>query len=239
MKASYFKKAFPFTLFLAIPSLSAQNVILFDDMTGSAYSASNFNSSDSGSNPDDISTAFGNIATSGGNPDSVLNITHEHDIQRDEFGDPFGDGFTNVQSFFENSSLSHNPATQGFIQSVTFSLDIRTSEPIETLFFTINDSNGGAVANAGAGFISLIPDGQWQTITLSGVTEAGASGRDFSGSDALSFGFGFTSFAEVSTGQEAFAIQADNFQIDIDVIPEPSSALLIAFGFVGLFRRQR
>ena len=43
MKASYFTKAFPLTLFLAIPSLSAQNTVIFDDFTDSSYSVSSRN----------------------------------------------------------------------------------------------------------------------------------------------------------------------------------------------------
>ena len=37
MKAPFFKKRFPFALLLGIPSLSAQNVVLFDDFTDSTY----------------------------------------------------------------------------------------------------------------------------------------------------------------------------------------------------------
>lgn len=239
MKASPDLKAFPLALFLAIPSLSAQNIVLFDDMTGSAYADFSFNDSDSGSNPDDISSAFGNIETSGGNPGSFLQVFHDHDVDRDEFGDPFGDSLTSIQSFFDNTALSHTPSTQGIVDSITFSLDIRTSDPIDAIFFSINDSTGGTLANGGAGILPIVGDGQWQTITLPGVTQAGAPGRNFSGSDPLSFGFGFISSADVFGGPETFTLQADNFRIEINPIPEPSSALLVALGLLGLARRRR
>ena len=239
MNPYHFKIAFPFALLLSIPSLSAQNVVLFDDFTDSAYTSSFLNGQDSDSNFFDISFGGGSVSPTGGNPGSTLEAFHFHDIDRDPSGQPFGGGDTEVQTFFSNSALSYNPATQGPIQSISFSLDIKTSAPFESLFFTIGDSNGDTVANGGGGFLSVVPNGEWQTVTLTEVTAAGASGRDFSGSDPLSFGFGFTSFEEVTNGPVLLEVLADNFRIEITPVPEPSSALLLTLGLLSLTRRRR
>ena len=239
MKAYYFTKAFLVALFLAIPSLSAQNTVIFDDFTDSSYSVSSRNGFDFGSNPADLSFASSDIAIIGGASGSVLNVFHEHDVDRDESGDPLGDSFVDIQSFFDNSALTYTPSTQGSIQSINFSLDVRTFDPIDTLFFNVSDSNGSAVpiGEEGVRFLSVVTNGEWQTISLSGVTEA--SGRDFAGSNPLDFGFGFLSSADVFDQPETFLLEADNFRIDINPIPEPSSALLIALGLAGLTRRRR
>lgn len=237
MKASYISKAFPLLSLLAFPTLQAQNVILTDDMTDTFYAAFSFNGADSGDNPADLSFADWQNGSTGGNPGAVFNLFHEHDVEHDEFGDPLGDPFTNVQSFFENGNMSYTPSTQGTISTLTFSLDIKTTEPIDSLFFIVGNSTGSSVAQdiTGIGFLDITADGEWQTITLSGVTQAGLLGRDLAGSDPLDFGFGFTS----SGSLETFSLQADNFVVNINPIPEPSSALLIALGLVGLARRRR
>ncbi|MGJ8723322.1 MAG: PEP-CTERM sorting domain-containing protein [Roseibacillus sp.] len=239
MKHPLLTRVLPIVSFIAISSLQAQDVILFDDMTTSAYVSSSTNGSSTGSNPIDISFAYNLVETSGGNPDSVMNAHHYHDVQRDEFGFPVGPSFTNLESLYSNSSLSYNPAAEGPIQSITFSLDIKTTQPFDLVYFTINDSSGSTVADGKNGEITVVSDGEWHSITLSEVTQAGATDRDFAGSDSLFFGFGFTSFAEVTNGPANFLMSADNFQINITPVPEPSSLLLLTLGLLGLTGRRR
>ena len=241
MKGPCFKKSLPAALFLSIPSLSAQDVVLVDDFTGSLYTSSFLNGQNSDTNFFDISFGGGGVAPSGGNPGATLEVFHFHNLDLDPSGQPFdpSNTTTEVQSFFENSALSYTPSIQGDIQSISFSLDFQTSDPFSSVIFTINDANGGAIAGGGTGFLPITSNGEFQTLTFSGVTAAGASGVDFSGSEPLNFGFGFTSFQDVPNGPVLLEGLADNFRIDIVTIPEPSSALLLSFGFLGLTRRRR
>lgn len=230
------------SLLLSSSPLLGQSVILFDDMDGTAYSDFFFNGFDSGNNPDDVSFSFFEEEISGGNPGAKLLITHEHDVDRDEFGDPFGGNTeTELQSIFSNRNVKYNPSTQGAIQELTFSLDVRTSDPIDTLFFEIGDETGGNVAGgfSGNGFLDIVSDGEWQTIILTGITQADVGSRDLSGSLPLDFGFGFTSFADVGFDPETYTIDVDNFQVSIVPVPEPSSALLGSLGVFLLPRRRR
>lgn len=241
MRDVFLPRLYSLGLVTAPTSLLAQNVVLFDDMTNTFYSDFAFNGSDSGSNPDDVSSIAWSNDSTGGNPGAVFNVSHEHDVDRDEFGTPFGSGDTDVQSFFENnSSLTYTPATQGTINTLSFSLDLKTSDPFDSVYFTVGDSLGSTVAQGlgGTGFLNVVPNGEWQTVTLSGVTQAGLGGRDLAGPLTLDFGFGFTSFAEVSNGPETFLMQADNFRVEINPIPEPSAALLLACRLIGFARRR-
>ena len=241
MKTSLLSRVLPCALFLSIPSLEAQNLILTDDMTDTSYSEFSFNGFDSGSNPDDISFAYWDTDSSGGNPGSVLNVFHEHEVDRDEFGDPFGGTDASIQSFFINEAFSYTPSSQGAIDTLSFSLDVKTTDLFSSVYFIVGDSLGGSVAQglSGSGFLSITQDGEWQTLTLSGVTQADLSGRDFSGSLPLEFGFGFLSDTDVSSGAETFLLQADNFKVEINAVPEPSSVLLLSLGVLGLVRRRR
>lgn len=241
MKACSPFRALSFILLSSINPIGAQNVVLSDDMTDTFYSDFSFNGSDSGFNPDDISFATWDTDSSGGNPGGVFNVFHEHDVDRDELGDPFGSSDTELQSFFLNSDLSYTPASQGAIETLSFSLDVKTFDPFESVYFVIGDSLGTSVAQgfAGTGFLTITPNGEWQTVTLSGVTQADVVSRDLSGALPLEFGFGFTSSAEVSSSPETFFLQADNFRIEVSAIPEPSSALILALGSLGLWRRRR
>ncbi len=241
MKISLLARVVPCALFLSFPSLEAQTLVLTDDMMDTSYSEFSFNGFDSGSNPDDVSFAYWDTGASGGNPGSVLNVFHEHDVDRDEFGDPFGAADASVQSFFINDEFSYTPSSQGAIDTLSFSLDVKTTDPFGSVYFIVGDSLGGSVAQglSGSGFLSITQDGEWQTLTLSGVTQTDLSGRDFSGSLPLEFGFGFLSDTDVSGGAETFLLQADNFRVEINAIPEPSSALLLSLGMLCILRRRK
>lgn len=124
----------------ARPALAQTTTLFNDDMSSPNYSEFSFNNADSGFNPDDISSESSFAGSGTGNPGGSLEILHNHDVARDSSGNPInGNGQTFVQSFFTLQTFSYTPSVEGAIFSVTFSLDIRTSDPFDTLFFTISD----------------------------------------------------------------------------------------------------
>lgn len=222
-----------------LPSAAAVD-ILYDTFDSPSYSSFAFNDSDApDGNPDDTSfEAIGDTDPAGGNPGSYLELFHFHDVARDENDEPVGDSSTSLQSFFNDQSTTYTPSVSGEIESFSFSLDVRTDSPFEDLFFEILDDNGGSVANAGSGFLSIVNDGEWQTLTLTGVMQAGAQDRDFAGSEPLSFGFGFLSSLDVFDGQTELQIDVDNFIVTAQLVPEPTAGLLL-FGLACVVRGRR
>lgn len=212
---------------------TGQNLVLADDMSSPSYSSNFFTSF---SNPDDVSFAGFIFSGSGGNPGESLIVEHYHDVDRDEFDQPInGDGETFLQSYFTEQSVSYTPSTSGQIASLTFSVDYRTTDPFTTIFFDVSDLNGGN----SAGFTSLTTDGNWHTLSVSGLTQADFSGRDFSGSDPLSFGFGALSSYDATFDATTFAMDVDNFTVTVNPVPEPTSALLAGLGAAALLLRRR
>ncbi len=238
MRLSVVLSAFVFSLCL-FGSSHASTVVLNDTFDSPSYSVFSLNEADTTNNPDDISFAsFGGTNNSGGNPDAYGLLFHTHDVNRDSLGEPIGgNGFTFVQSFLGDQTASYTPSLEGAIQFISFSLDVRTGSPIDSLFFDISDSNGGSVANGSGGFLSLVNDGEWNTYTLVGVAQSGASGRDFAGSNPLRFGFGFTSSADVFGGSSDFSIDVDNFIVTVTQVPEPAAFVLMLLGVAVSLRR--
>ena len=216
--------------------------VLLDDFESPDYDGFSFNGADSGDNPDDLSFADLIPVATGGNPGGFGRVEHFHEVGLDEFGETLnGDGFTSLQSFFNDRSVTYNPAVQGAISVLEFRLDILLPEPnaassFSDLFFLVQDSQGGA----GAGLTPISGAPGWQTIIVSGLGEGDFSGRDFAGNRDLSFGFGFLSGGDVSFGSELITLDVDNFEVLVTPIPEPGSALLIGLGALLLgFRRLR
>lgn len=208
-------------------ALAQTTALINDDMSSPNYSEFSFNGTESGFNPDDISTESSFAGSGTGNPGGSLEILHNHDVERDTSGNPInGNGETSVQSFFTLQTFSYTPSVEGAILSVTFSLDIRTSDPFDFLFFTISDSMGGTVGQ----FIPISGDGTYQTITSSVLINADFPGRDFAGSDPLFFGFGFLSTADVTNSPETFQVGADNFVVTATIVPEPSVLAIYLLG---------
>ena len=167
-------------------------------------------------------------------------LFHFHDIDRDPSGQPFGGGDTFVQSFFDNTdnTFTYDPSTQGPIQRISISLDVKTTDNFE-LFFNIGDSTGSSLVGGGAGFFPIDPNGEFQTISFTNITQSDAPFHDFSGSDPLNFTFDFFSSHDAFNGEALFEVQADNFQIEITPVPEPTTVLLTSLGFAALARRRR
>ena len=138
--------------------------------------------------------------------------------------------------FFEKTDFSYNPSVDGTIVNILFQIDLQTADDMDQVFFFLKDSSGGGSAR---GFTDIATDGSWQTITSPIFTQSDFALRDFSGSLDLTFGFGYTSTADVNLSDVFYSINADNFSVTINTIPEPSSTIGLMFlGFMGLRRRR-
>jgi hypothetical protein len=230
------------TLALGTAPLRA-GIFLMDNMSNPAYTVFSFNSSDSLTNPDDISSAGFTAHPSGGNSGPRLEVFHDHDVDRDGNGAPLnGNGSVFIQSFLVDQSTTYTPSINGTILDISFSLDVlfpvsNSSTKFEQLFFVLSDTAGGGFG----GFTNIVGQAGWQTITVSGLTNADFLGRNFNGPLALSAGFGFVSQGDVTGGFDNLAMQVDNFQVSVNsitAVPEPSSLLsCAALAVCGLVRR--
>lgn len=225
---------------LASPAPAKALTVILDDMSNPSYGGFSFNSADFGANPDDQSSWSFNGVSSGGDPDEYLQVDHTHQVARDGNGDPLnGDGSTLLQSFTNEDSVRYNPSTDGAIASVSFSLDILlTDAPGGADFFSIFFNVGDALGGNSAGFKSIAPAAGWQTITVTGLTNADFSARDFAGALDLYFGFGFESSGDVSSVDELISIGVDNFRVDVTPVPEPGTGLLLGLGSILLGARR-
>ena len=225
-------------LLLASPATSL--VIFNDTFDAPSYSEDAFNGADSGSNPDDLSEAFFSD-TSGGNPGGAGEILHVHAVDRDEFFEPIsGDGQVDLQSFFVEQTFTWTPSTDGEITSINFMIDVLNdtfgSEGgfFFDIFFQVSDVGGGSFG----GFTSIDIDSDWQNISVD-LLPGDFSGRDFAGSDPLSFGFGFLSTSDVFFDDESVSLLVDNFKVTINDVPEPGTLALLGLGGVLLAARRR
>lgn len=217
---------------------SAQAIgVLNDNFDSPSYNSFSFNGSDSLANPDDLSFESFGASPTGGNPDAHGVVTHTHSVERDEFEEPLSSGDAEVQSFFTEQTTTYTPSISGAVESFTFSLDIRTIDFFDSVFFELSDLSGGSVAGGGGGFFTINNDGEWNTYTIT-VEQSDVPSRDFSGTDPLSFGFGFTSFEDASFADVDYSLDVDNFVVTATLVPEPTS-LAVLVGGIGLLARRR
>jgi hypothetical protein len=207
------------------PQRLEADILVNDGMSNQAnYSFGFFNSNPG--NPDDISNASFFSLSPGGNPDAFFTVVHDHDVTRDGNGEPpSGNGVVELLSLFEYLPTTYNPSLSGALQSVSFSLDIRyetNQADFSRIFFIVADQNGAHLG----GFTDIATDSGWQTITASGLTASDFPTIDFNGSLPLSFGFGFYSNVNVFGGPTSSSIDADNFVVSVNTVPEPSTCLL-------------
>ena len=218
-----------------VPTLDADEVLFVDGMDNPAYTFFWFNGADSGDNVHDLGESDG-FADTNGNPGGAYSVQHLLDVDRDFNDEPVGGSQSYVQSLFTKTDFTYNPAVDGEIVDITFQIDLQTSNSFDSVFFLVEDENGG---NAN-GFEQINPNGNWQTITSQTFTNQDFSARDFDGSLQLVFGFGFESTEDVFSSPETHSIKVDNFSIIINTIPEPSSAIFAVAlaGLVGMRRRR-
>lgn len=199
--------------------------------------------SDGDYNPDDVSWADGSWQSAGGNPGGSYMVTHEHDVDRNEFGDPIGDNtWTIVQSsiVLDDSLFTYNPGTDGAISSITFSIDYQTVDPMSLISSeVIYEDEMGFRYGLSSGFEIVQADGNWNTYQVT-LNESDFYGSlDFSKDQQLFFGFGFYSSTDVSFGSDTYSVLVDNFSVSVSAVPEPSSLLLVGISGFGLLARRR
>ncbi|MGJ8697399.1 MAG: hypothetical protein ACSHYF_13870 [Verrucomicrobiaceae bacterium] len=225
----------------AVSLSSAQTLIFSDSMDAPFYDSFSFNGSDSGSNPDDLSSESQLALGTGGNPGGLLRVTHSHEVA----SGPGVSGSTFVQSFFVDQTFTYTPSVDGAIDKISFSIDLKSSDPFSSVFFNVEDATTGG--GSSSGFTSFTTDGDWHTVSVVDLDASNFSGRDFSGSTPLAFGFGFYSSAELvadtptSHVSEQRVVLADNFKVTVtQVVPEPSVVLLGSLALLGgcLVRRR-
>jgi MYXO-CTERM domain-containing protein len=227
----HFSPLLALALVLLAPSAHA-DLFIDDDFSSPDYSFNFVAPLD----PTDESTSSFMDLSSGGNPTFYRTINHEHDLERNMNGMPVnGTGLVTHQSILFENTDTWQPTVDGEIQSLTFSIDVRSSEAAE-VYFTFANQLGSGFAG---GFTPFTPSVGWQTITVSGLTEADFIGSDFATSDQLKFGFGFFSSDNVTTAPSTFSFDVDNFKLEITPVPEPSVAVLAGLGTIGLLRRRR
>jgi hypothetical protein len=212
--------------------LEADLIIINDGMNGTVNNYSIIFSSPS--HPDDLSSPQPPVGqTSGGNPAHWLELPSIYDVNRDGNGVPVGSGTVELSFGLVNEAITYNPLTSGTVLDISFSMDINffdTGFPVQfqEYYFWVQDGNSAFLANSANS--SIFPtNGNWETITLSGLTSANLVGIDFTGGEGpLKFGFGFVSSGDVTneTGFIGISMGVDNFVVTVNAVPEPSSGLL-------------
>jgi len=226
-------------LLVTASALPADNVVFDDDFaSGFTYSVAYFNNTDPpppDDNPFDQSFASFSILPTGGNSDDHMALSHFHDVERDDNGDPIN-GDTLVQSFMRNQSVFYNPADDGAINAVTMSFDYRTSDPLfNSVFVALGENLGGGSFR---GFDSVVADGNWQNYSIT-LMQSDVPSFDFAGDVELEFGFGFTSNEIIIDDPVDLGMQIDNFQVSVSAVPEPGSFGLLGMAGIALCCRRR
>ena len=209
---------------LALPSLHAAIVISDSSMTHALWTSSKVSDRSSPS-----TAASGTYTASASGRTDVRQISHTFGIAEPTRSDVVS------SHLFEGSSYS--PFSSGTIESLDFTLD---------LINTFGGTSGGvaagvAVRQAGQLYLStsssvVFTGSGWQSLAFNDLDAldfraTDLSNPDFSTSGApLHFGFFLSngSSLNVSTGTTSFA---DNFEVAITSIPEPSHIAL----FLGTF----
>lgn len=189
----------------------------------------------------------GNYSYAEGEHDTVANsliVRHVHDAERDvDDNFPVNTNMLELISLVRISNVTYTPTVSGVIETLSMSLDFRTTHPFSQAFVFIEDLSGGVLG--GLTPINNPGDqtGEWVTLQVLGLTDADFLGEGrFSSSNPLKFGFGFVSSATLDpfgTDPEIFEIEVDNFQVSIQAIPEPGSALMLLAAAVLAFCRGR
>ena len=126
---------------LSAPSVQAFTFI-DDDFSSPDYSVTFISPSD----PANFSTSNFSDFTSGGNPTSYRNIMHNHEVERDEdTGVPVnGTGLVTHQSLLRETNNTYRPSTEGTIDLLNYSIEVRSARNADVFFFYENNQIGRA-----------------------------------------------------------------------------------------------
>ncbi len=226
-------------LLLAAAPASATTVLNDTFDGGTLYNVFNFNGADSGSNPDDLSSAGGFVSPTGGNTGASYTASNTFEV--DPFGST-GDTAASIQSFYEEQLVSYNPSVSGAFDSITFSIDIRNPDVgnqgsvMGSVFFIVHEIGVGGSAG---GFTNIPVDPGYLTISVT-LNQSDFSARDFAGTGDLNFGFGFSGFGDLFDDPfttDTVNLSVDNFVVSVTPVPEPTLAILL--GSVALITLRR
>ena len=157
---------------------------------------------------------------SGGNPGNYRNVTNT--------------GITDPATIFLaavhlNPSFVYDPATQGAIDSIDWSIDFQNLSSGQAVQLALEQ--GGVVAVADTFVTTSAPAG-WNTHPHTGLTAADFPTLDFSATGApITLGFRTANSGQIGI----FQVGYDNFEVTItSVVPEPATAVLLTSGLIGL-----
>lgn len=228
-------------------------------LAGTVFTDGTFNTSDylvtSYAGPT-VATSYGQ--TSSGNPGTALEGSYSA-----QGGNTAGVLFTAL-----NTNFVYNPGVSGAIGSLSASLDRFFAPTVNNAPIAVGSYSLRILAQQDGKIYQSISifgpfnqlGGNWYTLAATGIKASdfklfdpvnyaaagSATGLDFSG-DAITFGFALRAAGAVdSNGQpidlpSSGILRADNFELSIAGVPEPSTWIMafIGFGLIGVAMRSR
>lgn len=216
----------------ALPA-SATTILNLDMSENSGdFVTFHFDNNDTGAYPDvpdvDFSVSHGQGA-SGGNPGYYQYITNTMTpTGTTSVGQPLY-----MHTYTRYNAFSYTPSVSGVINTITFSIDVKSNVDAKTLFDVFIGE-----AEYSAGKIAVAQSDGYSTITATYAASDFSPGV-LSGTSALRFGFGYETLTTNTGAAQSFTADFDNFVVSINEVPEPATLGVLAAGLLLLKRRRR